>query len=126
VRGQRQLHQDAVDFITPVQIGDQRQQFVGGRAFSRRMLLAVEADFLGTLHFAANVDLRRWVVSHEHHSETGSESGGRKYFHLGGNFCADFAGYFGPVENPGCHRNLAWSCSELKTNSIASEFPAFR
>jgi hypothetical protein len=33
VRGQRQLHQDAVNFIAAVQVGDQRKQFFGGRAF---------------------------------------------------------------------------------------------
>jgi len=30
VRRQGQLHQDAVDLIPPVQVGDQRQQLIGG------------------------------------------------------------------------------------------------
>ena len=46
MRGQRQLHQDAVDFVAAVQAGDEREQFFGSRAFGGRVLFAVKADFL--------------------------------------------------------------------------------
>src|SRR5208282_459701 len=49
VRGQRQLNQDAVDFVAAVQAGDEGEQFFGSHAFGGRVLFAVEADFLGTL-----------------------------------------------------------------------------
>ena len=69
VRGQRQLHQDAVDFVAAVQIGDQGEQVFGGRAFGGRVLFAVEADFLRALDLAANVDFRCGVVPDQHHGE---------------------------------------------------------
>ena len=74
VRGQRQLHQDAVDFVAAVQAGDEREQFFGSHAFGGRVLFAVEADFLGTLHLAAHVDLRRGVVPDQHHGEPGTHA----------------------------------------------------
>ena len=74
VRGQGQLHQDAVDFVAAVQFGDQGEQVFGGRAFRGSVLLAVEADFLGALDLAANVDLGCGIVPNQHHGEPGTHA----------------------------------------------------
>ena len=74
VRWQRQLHQDAVDFVAAVQVGDQREQLFGGHTFRGRVLFAVKADLLRALYLAANVDLRCGVMSHQYHGESGTQA----------------------------------------------------
>ena len=76
LRGQRQLHQDAVDLVAPVQIVDQGQQLVGGDVVGRRVLLAVDTELLAALHLVANVDLRGRIVSGEHDRQSRPKSRG--------------------------------------------------
>ena len=77
LRGQRQLHQNAVDLVAAVQIVDQRQQLGGGDAVGRRVLLAVDAKLLAALHLVADVDFRSGIVAGEHHGQSGTKPGSR-------------------------------------------------
>ena len=57
LRRQRQLHQDAVDLVAPVEIVNQRQQLVRGHVVAGRVLLAVDTGLLAALDLVADVDL---------------------------------------------------------------------
>ena len=61
--GQRQLHQDAVDFLPAVERVDEREQFFGGRGFGTIVLLAVQSNFVRSFDLAAHIDFRRRIMS---------------------------------------------------------------
>jgi len=104
MRWQWQLHQDAVNLVAPVQIGNQRQQLFGGSVLGRSVLFAVEADLLRALHLTANVDFRRRVVPHQHHRQPRSHPSRCQRLRLGSDLRADFTRYLRTIKNPGCHR----------------------
>ena len=61
---QGKLHQDAVDFVPPVQILNQAKQFGGRNGVRWGVLLAVDAQFFAALDLAANIDFRGRIVAH--------------------------------------------------------------
>src|SRR4029077_2861997 len=75
-----------------------------GGGFRRDVLHAVEADFLGTLHFAANVDLRGGIVGHPDDRQSGTHAGLAERSCFTGNLRADLACDFGAVENGSRHQ----------------------
>ena len=89
LRRQGQLHQDAVNLAAAVQIFDEREQFGGGRAFGRSVLLAVDSNFFASFHFAAHVDFRRRVVPDQDDGKAGTHSGGGHGLHLCSHLAAD-------------------------------------
>jgi len=100
---QRKLDQDPVDFVAPVQIIDQAEQFGGRNRVRRRVLLAVNAQFLATLDLAAHINLRGRIVAHQYNREPGAQSGAGQGFHLGGYFGPDFRSDLIAVQNDGSH-----------------------
>ena len=71
MRRQRQLHEDAVDRVVGVQLGDELHQLVLGRRLGQDMLEADHADLARRLALAAHVDAARRVVADEHDGEAG-------------------------------------------------------
>ena len=74
LRRQRQLHQDAVDFVAPVQFEDQIQQLLGRNRVRRGKLFAVDAHFLATLDFPANIDFRCRIVADQDDRQAGTQA----------------------------------------------------
>ena len=69
LRRQRQLHQDAVDRLVLVQLGDQLEQLVGRGARRQAVQLAFDADRLARLALVADVDFAGRIVAHEHRGQ---------------------------------------------------------
>ena len=103
LRGQGQLHQNAVDLIAAVQIVDQRQQLAGSDIVSGRVLLAVDAKLLAGFHLVANVDFGSWIVTGKHHGQSGTKPGSGEFFYLFCDLCLDLRCDFSSVENDGRH-----------------------
>ena len=103
---QRQLHQDAVDLIAPVQVLDQRQELLGGDVVGRRVLLTVDAKLLAAFHLVANVNFRRGMVARQHDRQTGAKSDRCQLLHLFADFALDLRRDSGAVENDGRHSIL--------------------
>jgi hypothetical protein len=89
---QGKLDEDAVNVVASVQLIDQVEQFPSSDRLRRRVLLAVEADFLAALDLSAHVDFGGGVVAGEDHGQPGTQSGLDKRLHFGGDFGADLAG----------------------------------
>ena len=78
VRGQRKLHQNAVDFRPRIQLArSDRQKLVGRDRSGRRDGLAVHAEFGRGLRLAADVNFGRGIVSHQHDGQPGRAPGMR-------------------------------------------------
>ena len=103
LRRQRKLHQDAVNFVAPVQLQDQVQQLLGRNRVRRGKLFAVDAHFLAAFHFAANIDFRGRVVPDQNDGQSGTHAGRRHVLYLGSNFRPDFGGDLVAVQNRGSH-----------------------
>ena len=113
LRGQRQLHQDAVDIVAAVQLFNQCEQFRGGCGFRRRVLLAVDANFFAGFDFAAHVNFRRRIVADENDGEAGTNSGGSHGLHFRSHFAADVARDLRAVEDSGGHSGSGLRLSGL-------------
>ena len=71
---QRQLHKDAVDFVTAVEIGNQCQQFFRGRRFRQACVVRCIGRLLErAFHFASDVNFRGGIVSDQHDGEDRDE-----------------------------------------------------
>jgi len=66
MRGQRQLHQNAVDIFACVQLANQCQHFLGGDRFRRRDQLAKKPQRLAGLDLAAHINFRSWNMPYQH------------------------------------------------------------
>ena len=66
LRGQRKLHQQAIDIRSCVQLPHHFQHFLGGGRLGRGEGLGVDPQILARLHLIANVDLRSRIVAHQH------------------------------------------------------------
>ena len=102
---QWQLHQDAVDLIAPVQVLDQRQEFLGRDVVGRRVLLTVDTKLFAAFHLVANVNFRRRVVARQHDRQTGTKAGRCQLLYLFADFAFDLRRDPGAVENNGRHRS---------------------
>ena len=99
LRRQRQLHQNAVDFLPRVQAGDQVEELlVRGR---RRPfdLFAVEAERLGCFHLAADVDLRGGILPHQNRGQARRDARSLEIPNLPGEFRLDLVSNLVAVKN---------------------------
>src|SRR5258706_8899087 len=106
LRGQRQLHQDAVNLVAAVQVFDQSEQFGGGRGFGWGVLLAVQANLFARFDFATDVNFRCRVVADEDDGEAGADSGGCHGLRFRSHFAADIVRDLRAVEDSGGHNLL--------------------
>ncbi len=99
-------HEDAVDFGIGVEPRDQRQQRVLRGSLGQPVLEAADADFLGLLELAADIDLARRIAADEHHREAGAgHARGDHRIDLRLGFFVELAGDCAPVDNVG-HRGI--------------------
>ena len=75
LRGERKLHEDSVHIVARVEFRNQREHFLGRNRRGRRVQPASKAQLLARRDFAAHVNLRRGVFSHQHRSQAGTNSG---------------------------------------------------
>ena len=123
LRGQRQLHQDAVNLVAAVEIFDQSEQFGGGCGLRGSVLLAVDVKFFAGSDFAAHVNLRRWVVAGEDDSEAGAHSGGSHGLHFRSHFAADVGRGLRAVEDSGGHISLRSDSIAWGERNLTAEAP---
>ena len=71
LRGQGQLHQNAMHRVIGVEPVDQRQQFVFRRFCGHAVLNRADTDLAALRDLAADVDFAGGVVAHKHHGEAG-------------------------------------------------------
>ncbi len=76
LRRQRKLDQNAVNFVTIVQVVDQSEQTLGGGVGGPLDLFAVDPQRLARLHLAADVNLRLGVCSHQNGGEARRDARG--------------------------------------------------
>ena len=103
LRGQRQLDQDSVDVVAPIEMVDEGQQLGSRGGFRRSVLLAEDTHFFTALHFAANVNLRRGIVPHQHNSQARTHARLGERFGLGRDLRSNFTCYLVAVQNRGRH-----------------------
>src|SRR5580704_6701835 len=121
MRRQWQLHQNAVNFVAVVEVMNQSEQCSSRRSFGRRVLLAVDADFLGGFDLTANVDLRRRVVTDEDNCQARTNSEGGHGLHFRSHFGADVVSDSGAVENSGGHSDSGPKHSASARKSYTAE-----
>ena len=103
--GQRQLHQDAIDFIAAIEVVDKGQQVGRGCGLGRSMFLAVDAYFLAALDLATNINLGSRIVPHQHDGQSRPHAGFGQGLGLGRNFGPNFRCDLVAVENSGWHQS---------------------
>ena len=99
LRGQRQLDQNAVDLVAPVELGDELEHLLGGDGGRRRDEVAIDAKLGAGLHLVADVDLRRGHVAHQHRSQPRPNAVRGQRADLFGHFLLDGCGNGRAIEN---------------------------
>ena len=79
LRRERQLHEDAVDFVALVEVGDDFEQSAGGTGFGGFELPASEAQFFAGGDFTFDVDVGSGVVAYEDGGQAGADAGGAQH-----------------------------------------------
>src|SRR5438270_2195432 len=102
--GKRELDENTVDLVTPVQVVDQLEQLVRADVIFRRELLAVDAQLFAGFYLVANVDLRTRIVAdqNDRQSRPGACLGEPPHFR--DEFSLDVVRDLGSVEDSGWHR----------------------
>ena len=67
--GERQLHEDAVDGVGFIELGDELEQLVLRRGGAEAVVERAHADLLRLLALVADVDVRGGIVAHQHRRE---------------------------------------------------------
>src|ERR1700722_3680778 len=119
--GQRQLHQDAVDFVASIQVVNKRKQLLSARGLSRRVLLAIDPDLFGGLYFAANIDFRSGIVADQHYREARANTRRFHGLHVRSNLIADIVGDLCSVKNSGGHLSSVVRRAYSATKSYTAE-----
>ncbi len=97
--GQRQLDEDAVDFVAGVEGGDEVEHGFSSDVLGRRDEVAVDAEFGAGLDLVADVNLRGGDVADEHGGEAGADALGGEDADFFGDFLLDCGGNGGAVED---------------------------
>src|SRR6202043_1326775 len=83
---ERQLHEDAVDFVALVEVGDDFEQSAGGSCFGGLELPASEDQFFAGGDFTFDVHAGSGIVAYQPGGQAGANAGGTQR----GNFVLQF------------------------------------
>ena len=99
VGGQRQLDENAVNLVAGVEAGHEAEHLFGGDGFGRGDEVARNAQIGAGLHLAADINLRRRHMAHQHRRQPRPYALGCQQLHLFGHFLLDCRGNRGAIEN---------------------------
>lgn len=111
LRWQWKLNQNTVNFVAPIQVIDQFEQFLGFNGVWGSMFFAVDAQLLATLYLSPDIDLGSGMVAHQHDRQTGLHPGCGHCFDIRRDFRPDLACDFVAVQNGGSH-DASFLCRE--------------
>ncbi|CDN43882.1 hypothetical protein BN871_DS_00270 [Paenibacillus sp. P22] len=93
MRRKRQLDQNAMDQLVPVELADQLQKLFLGRLPRQAMDLGVEAHFRASLFLAAHIHGRSRIVSDENYRQSRHDAGSPQLLRLQLHFRTNFSRY---------------------------------
>ena len=108
---QRQLHEYAVNVVTPIQMFDQRRQLFSSRQGRQFILLRMQPERLAGFDLAPHVNFRSRIISHDHRRESRFDSARFQLAHARGHVLFDLFGNGSAVQYLCCHSGL---CTSVK------------